>query len=272
MHTTLSQISFSRSLMNSEFVIMCQNIVAVIDDSEHNIRCDLFEESLAMFKMHLSILDLIMPPEGEHRLTVPIMQKAEERRDAARIIFYRAKSACLSINAEKKEIARRFMHWYGFYVDSFLKGGRDEVTARVNQLARDIEINDNIKYYIEYLGIKNEIDDLININPEINKLSAERVINIAEKKSFRVDSVQVRKEASVALRFLLRDIERQIYSNGIEVASHMVNGILEVLNRARTIQKRKNTMMKKKKSKVIATAKDAAKNVDNKGEYNSSEE
>lgn len=38
MYDTLSQISFSRRLMNNEFVIMCQNIVAVIDDAEHNIR------------------------------------------------------------------------------------------------------------------------------------------------------------------------------------------------------------------------------------------
>ena len=51
----------------------------------------------------------------------------------------------------KKRIARRFMHWYGFFTSIRSQEVEDEVPRGLKSLARDIEINDNIKYYIEYL-------------------------------------------------------------------------------------------------------------------------
>lgn len=244
----LVQISFSRELKDSEFVTMCDDLVGIFNDVEHNIECEIYAEALERFKLEVNIMHSIMPRERKHALTDEIFETHELRQDAIRGLIYAAKSASLSTDIKKRKEARSFMAWFSKYRRNLVNAAQDVVTRTVQQMSEDISKDADLGAIIVAIGVSAQLSELISIGNDIKSLRHERSVDRSGRKQSYVDNNAIRNDVSITLKMLLEQVERLIMWNGQEIASHLELGLFDVLDRARALSKRKRTINANKRA------------------------
>lgn len=251
----LIQISFSKDLKDSAFVVMCDNLLEVFNDVDHNIECEIYKEALDRFKMEVSIMHAIMPREKAHALTYEINELNRLRRDGVRGLVYVAKAASISIDMKKRKAARTFMTWFSKYRRNLLSDDQDVVTRTIEQIGMDMASDVNLGSAIVAMGISAQMSELVGISPDVKSLRHERTVDRSQKKLGYVDNLAIRNDVSKALRVLLEQVERLIMWDGKEVADHLELALLDVMDRTRAIVKTRKTKNANKRANASNGAK-----------------